>query len=1027
MSVSFHPTNLLKSNTYYCGYAYGVYDLAGNAAYAATCFYTGLGSDTTPPVISAMSPPSGGATAINVTLQFYASKAISPITFNANTAVTLATTNGNVAVAGTATLKPDLVTITFKPTANLASNTAYTVKVSGFADLAGNTLAPFTGTFTTNNTGLPDTVQPIVLSTLPANNATGVATNSTITLNYSKPINPQSVNASSFYVFLQTSGLVVAGSYSVVNTASDSTVTFTPAAPVPSGSTVFVYASYYASIQDLVGNNSQSFTSYSFKTAATVDSTAPTVTSVTPSDQSSSVGLNTIVSITFSKSISPTTVTNNNFGLFAGATRLGIGLAYSADYRTVTLSPNQLPPNSTIQVTIGSGVLDLSGNALAPFQSQFTTVPFADATRPYVTGQRPGNGATQVPLDSPVTLFLSKAMDQASTTSSIKLSQNGVLLAGTAVLSGKGQILTFTPSNPLSQGALLQVFLNSSALDTFGNQATNYVGSFSTPPDLTAKAPVVTATIPAGAGNPLTPVIEIQFSKPLDATTVTGNVGLFFQQNNQSVPVTLSLRGDRTIRMIPVQPLNPTFGYYYQANTSVKDTTGLALANTQTFYFQTGTVTDTTQPSVVTITPPNGATAVGVNAPVTLHFSKPLNALTVSTGAAGTIQLTANGNPVAPSSISFGSTQDVTITPYGTFPDNTVITVTATAGLQDPSGNALIVNSNSTATFTTLTGADVTTANVLAMAPAANATNVPLNTIIELTTDDVMDINTINISSLQLYDNNAGNPLPGTYALSPSGKVITFVPAANLTASHTYRYYWNYLMHNISGNSLNGGSSAFTASSSVVNTPPTVIATNPPDGYTQVPTNLSVQILFSAAVNPATIGAITVSTGGNPLNMTPVLGNGNQTLTLIPPSLLKPNTAYTITITGVSDVAGNVLASTVTVNFTTGAGTVLAAPAVVLATPAAGTTGVSKSAAGVLVLNKPLNRLSLAGNFYIYQQNTGVPVPGTATLSADGMTATYTPTAPLLANTAYQLYIVTATDIAGNVITSSNTTFTTGP
>ena len=55
---------------------------------------------------------------------------------------------------------------------------------------------------------------------------------------------------------------------------------------------------------------------------------------------------------------------------------------------------------------------------------------------------------------------------------------------------------------------------------------------------------------------PLTPIIEIQYNKPLDATTVNGtNVGLFFSQNSQPVAATVSLRGTRTIRIVPAAAL----------------------------------------------------------------------------------------------------------------------------------------------------------------------------------------------------------------------------------------------------------------------------------------------------------------------------------------------------------------------------------------------------------------------------------------------------------------------------------------
>src|SRR3989442_10618132 len=61
------------------------------------------------------------------------------------------------------------------------------------------------------------------------------------------------------------------------------------------------------------------------------------------------------------------------------------------------------PPRSTLfpyTTLFRSGVQDLSGNALAEFQSQFTTAAAFDTSHAAVVGQRPGNGATGVPLNT---------------------------------------------------------------------------------------------------------------------------------------------------------------------------------------------------------------------------------------------------------------------------------------------------------------------------------------------------------------------------------------------------------------------------------------------------------------------------------------------------------------------------------------------------------------------------------------------------------------------------------------------------
>ena len=1051
MSVMIKP-GTLEASTQYCYVVAGVYDLVGNPVTESQCFITGVGPDTTPPVVSQMNPPNGTTTAVNATLKFYVSKPINPITFNPGTAVSLATTVGNIAVVGTTTLAADQQTITFDPAANLAAGTNYTVTISGFTDISGNALIPFTGTFSTTTTG-PDTIQPIITTTVPSSGATNVATNTTITLNYSKPIDPISVNSSTILIRSTQTDYVVSGTFVVNNTATTSAVVFTPLAPFPAGTPVQVIPnSTTCCVQDYVGNNAQGGT-FTFTTASTVDTTPPKVTSVSPVNGSTNLGLNTVITLTFSKSLNPTTVTSTTLAVFDGPNQLSAAIAFSSDHTSVTLTPSGLTANSTITVTATNGIQDLSGNGLVAsavfpnLQLQFTTIPAVDTARPSVTAQRPGNGATGVPLNSPVTLFLNQTMDQSSTISAIQVSQNGNRVAGTAALAGNGQILTFTPASPFAAGALVQVFLPVTALDTFGNQVNSYIGQFTAVPDLTAVAPVVTGAIPASAAQnvPLNAIVEIQFSKPIAANSIVTsgpatNVSLYIQSNNQVVPSNVTLRSPNTIRITPAANLSNTpANYCYKVAAGVQDTTGLSLAANFSNCFTVGSTADSVQPAVVTITPPNSAVGVATSAQVYLHFSKPLNLLTVSTGAAGSIQLSANGSPITPASVSFtnlaGTTtqQDVIVTPYGTFPDNTPITVTATSAIQDPSGNALQTGPGATATFTTGTGAALGNSSAVSSLPVNGSTNIPLNTALFVQSNTPIDPTTLSATTILLYDNtvNNGSYTPtGLPSLSPDGKTISVAPSANLAASHNFRFYWNAKnnVFDINGNAFTASSAMFTTSSAAVTTAPAVLYTNPPNGFTNVPTDITLQILFSEPIQPTVISGITLAAGTTTLTTTPVFSNGNQTLSLIPPALLEPNTVYTLSIAGVVDLAGNAMPSSMQ-TFTTGPQIVLTQPGDTV-TPARNATGVAKTVAPTVVFSAPVNPLTTVGNIYLVTYSTGVAVPGTLSLSADALTATFTPTAPLAATTVYYQVVKNVTDEAGNAITNSNfnnTIFTTGP
>ena len=429
-----------------------------------------------------------------------------------------------------------------------------------------------------------------------------------------------------------------------------------------------------------------------------------------------------------------------------------------------------MPQNATITVVATSGVQDLAGNALANFSSSFTTVQLTSGTRPTVTSTRPGSGNTGIPANSPVTLFLSEAMNPSTVNStSLNVSQNGALVAGTIILSGSNQVVSFTPSSPFTAAAYVQVFFSSAATDTFGNPLVNYQYVFTVAPAIpTTTAPTVIATVPyngAGNGNagvPTNSPIDIEFSKPIDPTTVntTNFVLAFCGSGGQPVTRTVTLRTPTIVRITPTGVLFPNFtnpGYCYTVSTAVKDTNGNALVNPLSNYFYTGSGKDTAQPQVSSITPPNGTTNIGTNAPVQVRFNKPINYLTVSTS---TVQITTLvsgvATPITPMSINFVnlgaaniSTTDVLFTPDTILPDNAVINISIT-NVQDLAGNNIVPF---TASFTTKVGPDTAAPTVVSYSPAYNQTNVPTNSVITLNFSEPIDpLTLVNQNGLYVYD-----------------------------------------------------------------------------------------------------------------------------------------------------------------------------------------------------------------------------------------------------------------------------------
>ncbi len=94
----------------------------------------------------------------------------------------------------------------------------------------------------------------------------------------------------------------------------------------------------------------------------------PTVISITPADEATDVGLNTLIIVIFSKIIAAPTVDNEAFVVTAGpAGEVGTEVAgsFAVNGTTVTFTPDaELDPNTRYQVDLNSDIKDLDGNGL---------------------------------------------------------------------------------------------------------------------------------------------------------------------------------------------------------------------------------------------------------------------------------------------------------------------------------------------------------------------------------------------------------------------------------------------------------------------------------------------------------------------------------------------------------------------------------------------------------------------------------------------------------------------------------------
>jgi len=141
---------------------------------------------------------------------------------------------------------------------------------------------------------------------------------------------------------------------------------------------------------------------------------------------------------------------------------------------------------------------------------------------------------------------------------------------------------------------------------------------------------------------------------------------------------------------------------------------------------------------------------------------------------------------------------------------------------------------------------------------------------------------------------------------------------------------------------------------------------------------------------------------------------------------LAPNTVYTLTIAGVTDLAGNAMSSAFTSTFTTGSVPNFVQPVVTSITPNNNATGVATNSMIQIQFNKVMNPLTVTGST-VTVTNGSTQVPGTVAVNAAGTLATFTPNAPLATVTVYSVAITSGiTDLEGEALTAFQSTFTTG-
>lgn len=653
-----------------------------------------------------------------------------------------------------------------------------------------------------------DVTPPRVVTTVPVNGSTVVSTFATATAAFSEPMDPATINTSTFTLKVTATGAGIPGS--VTYNATTRIAEFTPAGQLPSLASIT--ATITTGAKDVSGNGLATNFNWSF---TTIDQQPPTIIANSPANGATNVSVNTAVTVTFSEAMDATTINATNFTLkvtSSGAAVAGT-VIYNSATRIATFTPNSplaAPVNYT--ATVSTSVKDAAGNPLElNFQFAFTT---GDSTAPTVTATVPANLATNVPNNVVVSATFSEAMDPATinpSTFTLRVTATSALVTGTVAYTSATNTATFTPSAPLASGTPYTATVTTGAKDISGNGlAANFSWTFITtdnvPPTVTAVSPANNATNVA-VNSP----VNITFSEAMDLTTMnTTNITVKNTTTSAAVAGTVTYNTTTNVATFtPNVPLANGTGYTVTVTTGVKDLAGNAMASQFTSTFTTVSAPDTVAPTVVTTVPVDGATSVATSTTVTVTFSEAMNASTIS-ATTFTLKTTIGGTPVAGVVSYSAGTNTATFTPTSPLANNISYTATVTggaSGVKDVAGNPLVANK--VFTFTTI--ADTTSPTVLSTSPTNGATGISVSSVVTVTFSEAMDSATVGAAGTFTLKVTAGSvDVPGTVTYNTTTHIATFTPTAVLLPSTNYTATVTTAAKDVAGNPLSPGTVTFT-------------------------------------------------------------------------------------------------------------------------------------------------------------------------------------------------------------------------
>ena len=362
---------------------------------------------------------------------------------------------------------------------------------------------------------------------------------------------------------------------------------------------------------------------------------APSVTASTPQN-GDTLANNAALSITFSEAVD---VAANAVTLTCGGANLITG--GSGGSNVTTLSPTYaapLPSGACVLTVLAANVTDVDSIDPPDAMTADYVVNFSVDAAPQVSSVLPSNGATDVAVNSTITVTFSESVDIASAGAfSLECpggSPIGFTVTSPATLPGSATSFTLTPSAALPAGTSCTFTVIAAAVDDTDSVdppsalAANFTSTFSTD-----SPPTVTSVMPAnGAVTSAAPTLTVNFSEAvnLDAGVLSLDcAGAIATTSSPALPAS----GVTSISFTPDVALPAGAACTASVLASaVHDADSNDPPDTMAANYSWNFAVDAA-PSVSSIVPANGASNANPTSNIVINFSEPVNFDTAANAA----------------------------------------------------------------------------------------------------------------------------------------------------------------------------------------------------------------------------------------------------------------------------------------------------------------------------------------------------------------------------------------------------------